>query len=1055
MPAGLLTGAEALMRWILAASLRFRLLVVAAATALLLVGITQLRNASVDVLPEFAPPYIEVQTESLGLSASEVEELVTLNLEELLNGTPWLDEIRSTSVPGLSSIVLTFEPGTDVMRARQLVAERLTLAYALPNVSRPPVILQPRSATSRAMMIGLSSQTVSPIEMSVLTRWDIRPALLAVPGVANVAVWGNREQQLQVRVEPKRLAADHLSLDEIVRTTGNAMWVSPLTFLEASTPGTGGWIDAPQQRLEVRHVFPITGPAGLSKVRVEDAKQRLGNVTEVVEDHQPLIGDAVLQDGPGLLLVVEKFPNANTLEVTRGVEQTLDRLAPGLPGIAIDTSVFRPANYIDQSIDNLKRALLIGAILVLLVLLAFFYDWRGALIALMVVPVSVTTAALVLYLRGSTINTMVLAGLVIALGVIVDDAVSDVERIRARLRRQREEKDDRPASEVVLEAALDMRRVVFYGTLIVALPLLPVFFMRGVSGALFEPLALSYVVAVFASMMVALTLTPALSLILLPGSALERRESPLLRWLRRGYTALLARIVVRPVLTLVAAGITMVAAIAVSPLLGQSLLPGFKEPDLVVQWDGPPGTSQPEMTRITTRAVDELRSLPGVSNVAAHVGRAILGDQVVDINSGELWVSIDPSADYDSTVAGVQRTVAGYPGLVHHVQTYLGERVNRVLSGADDAVVVRIFGPRFDVLRAKAAEVSRALADVDGVSDVNPERQVEQPTLQIEVNLAKARRYGLKPGDVRREASTLLSSLEVGSLFQEQKVFQVVVWSPPEDRSSLTDIQNLLIDTPSGGHVRLGDVADLQLTPTPNVIHRETVSRRLDVGLTVDGRDLGAVVDDVHSRLADIDFPLEYHAEVLGEYSERQNAFERMIGAGVAAAIGILLLLQAVFQSWRLAALSFLTLPFALAGGVVAAFLNGGDVSLASLVGFLAVFGIAARNSILLLHGYQELQHAESGTGGADLVLRGAQERLAPTLMTALAVGLALLPLVILGSIPGQEIAHPVAVIILGGLVTSTLLNLLVLPVVYLRFGFTATSGVGSAGKPAPATREV
>jgi CzcA family heavy metal efflux pump len=1020
------------IRWIIGSSLKFRLLVVALAAALLAVGAIQLRNMPVDVLPEFAPPYVEVQTESLGLSAAEVESLVTVNLEELLNGTPWLDSIRSTSVPGLSSIVLTFKPGTNVTRARQLVAERLTLAYALPNVSQPPVILQPLSATSRVMTVALSSRTVSAIRMSVLARWTIRPALLAIPGVANVAIWGQRERQLQVQVDPKRLAADHISLDQIVRTAGNAMWVSPLTYLEASKPGSGGWIDTPQQRLEVRHVFPITGPAGLAKVTVEDRTQRLGQVTNVVENHQPLIGDSVLSH-PGLLLVIEKLPGANTLDVTRRVESTFERLRPGLVGIDVDTTAFRPASYIRTSIHNLERELLIGALLVVLALVLFLYSWRAVLISLAAIPLSLTAAALVLYLRGSTINTMVLAGLVIALGVVVDDAIVGVENVLRRLRQSRVRGEEKSAATVILEATLEMRRVSVYGTLIVVLPLLPVFFMTGVSGALFRPLALSYVLAVAASLVVAMTVTPALSAILLSRASVPRRESPAAEWLRRRYAAALERVIRRPNPALVAAAVTAAAGIAVVPFLGQTLLPSFRDRDLVVRWDGPPGTSQPEMTRITARASRELRSIPGVRDVTGEIGRAVLGDRVVDINSGELWVSLDPGADYQATLAAVRDTVDGYPGLVRDVQTYERQSITRVLTGSSDPIVVHVFGPRFDLLRRTAEEIRRSLAAIDGVARVNMEHQVEQPHVSVEVNLAKAERYGLKPGDVRRAAATLLASLEVGSLFQEQKVFQVVVWTRPQTRRSLSDVRRLLIDTPDGGQVRLSDVADVRVTPTPNVIKREAVSRRIDIGLDVRGRDLGSVSHDVRRHLAAVNFPPEYHAEVVGEYAERQANNRRLIGAGIAAAIIIFLLLQAAFQSWRLAAVSFVTLPFALVGGALAAFAVGDVISLGSLVGFLAVLGIAARNGLSLIARYQALEESEGVAFGPELVLRGARERFVPIVLTAATAALALTPLAFSGSIAGQEIAQPIAVIILGGLVTATLLNLFVTPIFYLR----------------------
>src|SRR5438270_7997727 len=419
-----------MIRWIVGWCLKFPLLVLALAVAMISVGITQLRSTPVDALPEFAPPYVEVQTEALGLSASEVEELITLNQEELLNGTPWLQSIHSTSVAGLSSIILTFQTGTDILRARQLVSERLSLAYALPNVAQPPVILQPMSATSRVMMVGLSSKQVSPIQMSVLARWNIRPALLSVPGVANVSIWGMRDRQLQVLVDPAKLRANHVTLDQIVSTTGNALWVSPLTFLNASTPGSGGWIDGPQQRIEVRHVLPIASPKELAQVNVEGTTLTLGDVAAVVEDHQPLIGDDILNNNsPGLLLVIEKFPGANPQDVTRGVEAKLAELQPGLSGIQINTNIFRQANFIDMAIGNLTWSLLIGFLLVVLVLLAFFYHWRIVLISLAVIPLSLVAAGLVLYLRGSTMNVMVLAGLLIAVAIVVVDVIMDLVHI--------------------------------------------------------------------------------------------------------------------------------------------------------------------------------------------------------------------------------------------------------------------------------------------------------------------------------------------------------------------------------------------------------------------------------------------------------------------------------------------------------------------------------------------------------------------------------------------------------------------------------------------------
>jgi CzcA family heavy metal efflux pump len=1017
-------------RWIVGSSLRFRGLVVAFAAVVMFLGITQLRDAPVDVLPEFTPPTVEIQAEALGLSAVEVEQLITVPFEQdLLNGLAFVDEIRSESVPGLSRIQLVFEPGTDLFRARQVVAERLAEAQvALPGVSKPPQMLQPLSSANRVMMVRLSSGELSAIETSVLARWVIKPRLLAVPGVANVAVWGFRDRQLQVQVDPEQLRDQGVSLAQIIETTGNALWASPLTFVEASVPGTGGFIDTANQRLGVMHVSPIVTAQDLAQVRVQDTAYRLGDVAEVVEDHQPLIGDA--NGGSGLMLVVEKFPEANTLEVTRGVDEAIDALRPGLSGIEFDTAVFRPASFIEESIDNLTLALIIGSVLLVLVLGAFFFEWRAVVVGVIAIPLSLVAAGLVLYALGQTINAMVVAGLVAALALVVYDAVGDVENAARRLR-QRDQDGGSSSAGLILEASLELRGAAFYATLIVGLALLPVFVLEGVSGEFLPVLAVSYLLAALASMAVALTVTPALSLLLVSKSAPKRRESPLVSRLQRGYEELLSAIVRRPIRAFVAVAAVAVAGFAALPFLGPSLSPSFKESELLVHLNGPPGTSLPEMNRITTRASRELRSISGVRDVGVHVGRAVTSDQAVNVNSAELWVSIDPAADYDATVASIQKAVDGYPGLSHDVLTFSKERVSEVLTGSEGDILVRVFGEDLDVLRGKADDVRQLLSKTDGVVDPEVKLQAEEPTLEVQVDLAAAERYGIKPGEVRRAAAALLSGIEVGSLFEEQKVFGVVVWGKPETRDSLTNVRELLIDTPGGGHVRLGDVAEVRVTPSPTVIRHESVSRYVDVAANVDGRSIGSVEEEVERRLQGIAFPLEYHAEVLDPQGRTPQG--RLVAVGIAAAIGVLLLLQASFGSWRLAFLGFLALPLALAGGALGTLADGGTLSLGSLVGFFAVLGISARSEILMITHLQHLEQQEGETFGPGLVLRAARERFTPIFMSAVATGLALVPFVVLGELPGYELVHPLAVVVLGGLVTSTLLNLVVVPPLYLR----------------------
>jgi len=1025
------------MRWVVDGALRFRLLVVALGAAVLVAGVQQARTMPVDALPEFAPPQIEVQTEALGLSAPEVESLVTLNLEELLNGTPWLTSIHSTSVPGLSSIVLSFEPGTDVLRARQLVQERLTLSFAIPNVAKPPIIIQPLSTTNRVMMVGLSSKKLSPLEVGVLARWNIRPALLAVPGVANVAIWGQRERQLQVQVQPQKLLAADVTLDQVVRTTGNAMWVSPLTFLQASTPGSGGWIDTPSQRLEVRHIFPISTAADLAKVGVDGAAPlKLSDIANVTADHQPLIGDAFLTGNEDSLIVIEKFPGANTLEVTRGVEAALDKLRPGLADINIDTSVSQPATYIDDSISNLEIALIAGAVLLIAALGWLLHGWRSGVIAVVAIPISLAAAILVLDLRGETVNLMIVAGLLIALAILVDDAVTSVGTIAARVRADRDEGRDTPAHALVLDAAVAARRGIVYATLIALLPLLPYLFSEGVDQAVAEPLVLSLLLAILASLVVSVTVTPALAMLLFShGSSSDGTGSPLLARLRDRYTPLVERVVRAPRATFIASAAVLVLALAAAPFFSQSLLPSFHDRNLVVRWNAAPGTSEPEMSRLTARVGNELRSIPGVAHVGAHLGRAVLGDQIVDVNSAELWVTVKGDADYAKTVNEVKDAVAGYPGVSENVTTYLDDRVKHfdvhTDTGTGKDITVRVEGPAFGTLRQTANRVRDMVSHIDGVSDLQVETPPEQPNIEVEVDLAKAKLYGLKPGDVRRAAATMLAGLEVGSLFEQQKVFQVVVWSTPESRSSLSSIKNLLIDTPTGGHVRLEDVANVRISPTPTVIERDEVSRRIDIGLNARGRDPGAIASEINHKLAATRMPLEYHAEVISTYQSSETLHRRMFASGLAVLIGIFLLLQAAFASWRLAALFTLTLPVSLSGGVLLAFLFRTDMTLATLAGFIAVLAIAVRGGIAVLTRAGALVAEDGRRTPATAVVEAAGERLGPLVTTALATMLALVPLMVTGSIPGQELAQPIAIVVFGGLITTTLVTAFLVPAIY------------------------
>ncbi|MGZ4479974.1 MAG: efflux RND transporter permease subunit [Nocardioidaceae bacterium] len=1071
-----------LMRRTVSASLRFRYLVVALGALTMAVGIITLPSNRVDAFPEFAPPRVVVQTACLGLSTSDVEQLVTVPLEQAFNGIDGLDVLRSKSVPQLSSVELIFKQNVDMLHARQLVQERMTaVANSLPTWAAPPVMLAPVSATGRAVQIGMTSKDHSLIEMSMTAYWTIRARLLEVPGVANVALWNERLQQMTVQVQPSAMQAKNVSLDQVMEATADAVDSGLLRFSSGSVIGTGGMVETPNQRLPVRNVLPIVTPADLAQVPVQSgaasqtpaadvaapsadkaasgqgagadqgqeaappAPVKLGDVATVQETHQPLIGDAIINDQPGLLLVVEKLPWANTVQMTRGVQDAIHSLEPGLPGVHFDTTIFQQANFIELAIHNLTQALVLGFILVVVILGLFLFEWRVALISLLTIPLSLTATILVLHWMGQTINSMILAGLVIALGAVVDDAIIDVENIVRRLRQHRRAGGSRASTgAVILEASLEVRSPIVFATLIIVAAAIPVFLLQGLTGAFFRPLALSYTLAIVASMVVALTLTPALTLILLRNTPIERRESPLVRVLQRGCTWLLARVIRRPRFTYAGVLVVIALGVAVVPTMGQSLFPHFKEPDFLIHWVTQPGTSATEMERTTTDVSNALRQIPGVRNFGAHVGQAFLGEEVAGVNLGENWVTIDPSVDYDKTLARIEDVTNQYPGLFRETQNYLDERIEEVVSGAKEPIVVRVFGPDLHVLRAKAEEINKLMATIPGAADHHVDISSDVPQIQVEVDLARAAQYGLKPGDVRRAAATMIAGEEVGDIFRGGRAYDTVVWSVPTARGSVQDIENMLLDTPTGQRVRIGDLASVSVQPNPNAIDRQGGSRKLDVETNAKGRDLGSVVTDLQQKLTKVDFPRGYHAEVIGEFQERQAAQSRLLATAGIALVLILLLLQLSLGSWRLTVLVFLSLPFALVGGLIAAWGTGRVLSIGSLVGFFTVFGIAARNGILLINHAQHLEREEGEPFGVDLVIRAAKERLSPILMTSLATGLALVPLVVLGSRPGHEIEYPLAVVILGGLLTSTLLNLFVTPVLYLRFGKPREEGTSS-----------
>ncbi|WP_052434129.1 efflux RND transporter permease subunit [Streptacidiphilus melanogenes] len=1045
------------MRWLISSCLRLAAAVVVAALVLMGLGIGSLRHAAVDTLPEFMPPQVEVQTEAVGLSTNEVEQLITVPMEDELNGIAFLDHMRSRSIPGLSDIELTFQPGTDIYQARQLVQERVTQGPAVVNVGTPPVMVQPLSAETRALMVGISSTRISPINLSTLARWRIRPRLLAVPGVANVTIWGQRDQQLQVLVDPAKMHAKGVTLTQVINTAGDAMWTSPLSFVEASSPGADGFIDTPNQRLSIQHLLPISTPQDLAKVPVEVdtgvSKLKLGDVATVVEDHPLLRGDAVLTsqsaDGTGFLLVVEKFPGADALAVDRGVRQAMAELAPGLSGVKVDTDVYRPANYLDSMLRNLGWAALAGLVLLVAWFGLAWRSWRVALVGLVAITLPLITAAWVLQLRSATFSWFTLAGLAVALAVVVDDAVSAIAAVQRGLDGPRGQADaDTDGAEgtdgadgdrqdtrdgragAITDALLGVRRPLGWALAVLLLAAVPLLLVPGSSGALTRPMLFTYVLTMVAATAVALTVTPALALLLLRRAPEGRTVPPVARWIEAAYDSVAAVFARRRAASLVVAGVLALGALAIIPQFGSgTLIPTPQDRNLVVQWSAAPGTSLPAMRQTTEAAGAELRTVPGVTGVASDIGQALLGDQIVNVDSAQTWVTVSGGANLDATTSAITRVLGHYPGLHHQLLTYAQTSLAKAPASNTDPgngapLTVRLYGTDWATLTADATRLRSVVDGIGGVSDATIHEPTQEPSVLIDTNVDKAAQYGLSPGDVRRATAVLISGIPVGSYYQQQQIFDVAVWSVPAVRENLGDIENLMLDTPSGGQVALKNVATVSIAPTPTEIDHEQASRYLDITAQLHGIDADTAVSRVQAAVRGVALPLGYHAEVSSGLAQQQGAALVIILVAIGCALGTLLLFQAALRSWPRAGLLLASLPLSLAGGALTAYAAGRTLTAGTLIGFLGVLALAVRGGIRVLRRTRELELG-GRAGAAGLAAREASF---PVVASAVGLILMVVPFTVRGDVAGLELIRPLSFVLIGGAVTATVVTLFLLP---------------------------
>jgi Cu/Ag efflux pump CusA len=1031
------------MRSVIKSSLRLSVLILVAVGVLVAVAVTGTGRSSVDTLPEFLPTQVQIQTEALGLSASEVEQFITVPLEDEFNGVPYVDHMRSQSMPGLSAITLTFKTGTDLYAARQLVTERIAQGPSVVRVGTPPVMLEPLSAEQRVMMISLTSKTVPLTDLSTQAFWRLRPRLLSVPGVANVSIWGQRDVQLQVLFDPVTATKAGVTLEQVLNTAGDATWTSPLSFLEASSPGADGLVDMPNQRLTVQHVLPIRDPGDLARVPVEDTPDGkivlLGQVATIVQDHPPLRGDAVVGTGPGLIMVIEKLPGASTLSVTKGIETAMADMRSGLTGVDVDTTVFRPATYVETALHNIGLAALIGFLLLAVWLGISTRSWRVPLIGVVSIVVPIVGALVVLSAFGATYNLMTLVGLVIALGVVVDDAVVGTGTVKRYLEQHAPADGSPPDASLVVDAYAEVRRPLAWAVAVLLFAELPLLLIGGVTGAFVQPIVVAYSLVVLASTAAALVITPVLAGYLLrrarPARPAGRPAAEPSR-VRRASDAAGAGFIRRPVWAYLL--VIVLAAVGVAGLLvvrRGPLVPALQDRDLLVRWQGAPGTSITEMDRITERAGEALRATSGVRDVASHVGQALLGDQVVGSNSAETWIALEPDADYASTLAAVRRALSANAGVSHTLLTYPQASLDAAPVGNGKAITVRVYGTDTQVLEAKAKEVQRSIAAVQGV-EVDPKVAMPtvEPAVQIQTNVSTAARYGLKPGDVRRQTAVMIAGIPVGSYYHDQQIFDVTVWSVPRLRQNVADVGKLLIATPAGGQVPLDVIASVTVQPSPTEIDHDRASRYVDVTADYSGSDVSQAIARASEDVRAIRMPLGYHAEVSSDLQAQENANLYVWLAALGVVIAIYLLLQAVFGSWRRSTLLFFTLPLAVVGMLPAMLLIGAPFSLGVIVAAFLVLGVATRNGVLLIRDLQRREQADTHSAAGEIVLAGTREAAGPVLTTAVGIALVLLPFVVQGDVAGMEILRPLGVAVIGGLVTSSVLTLAIVPALYLRF---------------------
>jgi CzcA family heavy metal efflux pump len=1025
-------------RGILGTIVHFALLrrgiIIALAALFLGYSIYSLSEARYDVFPEFAPPEVGIHTEAPGFSPDQTEQLITRPVETAVSGVGGISSMMSKSIQGLSVVTVKFKAGTDIYLARQKIAERLsTLTGQLP-IGVTPEMTPLTSSTGNVLVIGLTSSKLSTMQLRTVADWSVRPRLLAVPGVSKVAIFGSQDKQLQIQVLPERLIGYKLSLEDVISAARKA------TGIEGA-----GFIDGTNQRITIRsegQSLTAREIAGTVLVHKEGANVTMGDVANVKEAPAPQIGGALINGEPGMLMVVSAQYGANTLQVTAGLDKAIAELGPTLKaqGITMYPELFRAASFINTALHNVNSALAIGALLVIIVLFLYLFNFRTAAISCTAIPLSLLGSVAILERLGLSLNTMTIGGLAIAIGEVVDDAVIDVENIFRRLRENQlaDPPNRKNVLRVVYEASMEVRSAVVYATFAVVLVFIPVLTMSGVSGRFFAPLGLAYIFAILSSLLVALTVTPALSFFLLGHEKLKGEDPPVVRWTKERYGRTIRAVEKHPKAVVSMAALLMVAALVVIPFLKGKFLPELIEGNFIIHVSTTPGTSLKETLRTGKLLADKLLRLPYVVSVAQRAGRAEQGEEARETNASEYDLTLKPlnKKKFDQAKKQIREIVKGFPGVTFSIDTFLTERISETVSGFRAPVAVNIYGNDLNVLDQKALETAKILSGVRGAADVKLQAPPSSPELLVSLDKPDLARWGFKPAEVLAAIHTAFAGKTVGQIFQGNRVFNVAVILDPKSRESITELGDLLLRNSEGTYVRLSQLAGLHEMPSRFMILHDAARRVQTVTCDVTGRSISSFVAAAEKELSSrLGLPPGTYIDFTGAAHEQARTRKDLFIHSAIAALGIIILLAIVTVSYRNLLLILLNLPFALAGGIFVALATGGFLSIGSLVGFVTLFGITLRNSVMLISHYEHLVQVEGMTWGPEAVFRGASERLAPILMTASVTALGLLPLALGSGAPGREIEGPMAQIILGGLITSTALNLLVLPTLARRYG--------------------